>query len=112
MYDTNAGKLNRLLSLRHCLRWCAFLCRIWAAEFSVTTELGQVSKKIAAAGQVSRKLLQQKNGQVSRKFAAEKKGIVSREFAAAIEGQVSRKFAAAKNGQVSRIFFCSETRSN
>ena len=72
MCDTNAGMLNRLLNLRHCLRWFTFLCRIWADEFGVTTELGQVSRKFAAAANKKKQKKKKKNGQVSRMFAAEK----------------------------------------
>ena len=43
-------------------------------------------------------------GQVSRKFAAAKNGQVSSKFAAAKNGQVRSKIAAAKNGQVSSKF--------
>ena len=46
-------------------------------------------------------------GQVSRKFAAAKNGQVSSKFAAAKNGQVISKIAAAKNGQVSSKFAAS-----
>ena len=97
MCDTNAGKLNtRLLNLRHCLRWCAFLGRIRAAVFGgVTTELGQVSRKFASAknGQVSRNISAAEHGKISRKVAAAKIGQVSRKFVAEIKTVVSRKVA-------------------